>query len=255
MGAGQRSSDYARGRLLQKIPPRRAPSAAQRRQGGDEPRRAEAASGVELRDPGDRRAQRLLEWDRDPLLRAAHVGPSGYHGVGPGALRLRQRPRGGDRKASVRSVLRRASIDRSRPQNPDRHAPRRPNGPRAWNGPNAARWRTPTGRREAKRESFPTPGRARASRHAPVARSRSFDRPRRTVMRSNATMSFGAIREGVGRPGWWRVPAAPSVGRPNSEAPFWALIAFTVVLIIAPQGLFPALAPFRPAFLTAAIAT
>lgn len=65
---------------------------------------------------------------------------------------------------------------------------------------------------------------------------------------------------------WWRpdlvpagiapdpaagAPAAPAAGR---EAPFRALMAFTFVLLLAPQAFLPALAPLRLGLLTAAIA-
>lgn len=64
--------------------------------------------------------------------------------------------------------------------------------------------------------------------------------------------------------GWWR-PAlpAPAAGalaagsepaEPGSRVPFVALMAFTAVLLIAPQSLVPALAPLRPGLLTAAAA-
>src|SRR5882672_6329345 len=73
-------------------------------------------------------------------------------------------------------------------------------------------------------------------------------------MRSHSTMSYGPVQVGAGVPGWWRTPVASAAGPGSSEAPFWALIAFTVVLVIAPQHLIPALVPFRPAFLAAATA-
>lgn len=65
---------------------------------------------------------------------------------------------------------------------------------------------------------------------------------------------------------WWRPDLAPAVagGRPSdipgagaaagSETPFRALMAFTFVLILAPQSFVPALAPMRPGLLMAAIA-
>jgi probable O-glycosylation ligase (exosortase A-associated) len=51
--------------------------------------------------------------------------------------------------------------------------------------------------------------------------------------------------------------AAPVVGgeeSPGSRMPFAALIAFTFVLLLAPQSFVPALAPLRPGLLTAAVA-
>ena len=65
---------------------------------------------------------------------------------------------------------------------------------------------------------------------------------------------------------WWRPDLAPAVadGRPadmcgagmaaGSETPFRALMAFTFVLILAPQSFVPALGPMRPGLLMAAIA-
>src|SRR5438034_10126566 len=43
----------------------------------------------------------------------------------------------------------------------------------------------------------------------------------------------------------------------GSAAPYWAMMTFTVILLLAPQSFFPALAPFRIALLTglAAITT
>lgn len=65
---------------------------------------------------------------------------------------------------------------------------------------------------------------------------------------------------------WWRpdftvdqrrdaeaVPAA-GPGARESAVPFWALICFTFVLLLAPQIHFPALAPLRPALLSAGLA-
>jgi O-antigen ligase len=70
----------------------------------------------------------------------------------------------------------------------------------------------------------------------------------------------------VPAPAWWRPePAAPpaSAGPERAEPlapdaagsriPFWALIGFTFVLLIAPQNLIPALRPFRLGMLTAGI--
>jgi probable O-glycosylation ligase (exosortase A-associated) len=60
---------------------------------------------------------------------------------------------------------------------------------------------------------------------------------------------------------WWRPARAeaaslPRVGRrPSGSLPFWALMAFTFVMLIAPQNMFPSLETIRPALLTALIAT
>src|SRR5437870_3029008 len=65
---------------------------------------------------------------------------------------------------------------------------------------------------------------------------------------------------------WWRpdvavdrgdrgealTAAEPQVS--NSAVPFWALMTFTFILLLAPQSYFPALVPFRIALLTAAVA-
>src|SRR3989449_1942973 len=65
---------------------------------------------------------------------------------------------------------------------------------------------------------------------------------------------------------WWRPDVA--VGRSDrgeahtaaaakvsdSAVPFWALMTFTFILLLAPQSYFPALVPFRIALLTAAVA-
>jgi len=68
------------------------------------------------------------------------------------------------------------------------------------------------------------------------------------------------------RADWWRPELAPATAdRPTatgageaaqagSETPFRALMAFTLVLILAPQAFVPALAPLRPGLLMAAIA-
>jgi len=64
---------------------------------------------------------------------------------------------------------------------------------------------------------------------------------------------------------WWR-PEAPEALTPRERAPTWrgaaapgrlpfvALMAFTCVLLLAPQAVFPVLAPLRPALLAAGIA-
>jgi len=65
---------------------------------------------------------------------------------------------------------------------------------------------------------------------------------------------------------WWRpdvavdrgdrgeAPAAADSQISDSAIPFWALMAFTFILLFAPQSYFPALAPFRIALLTAVVA-
>jgi len=78
--------------------------------------------------------------------------------------------------------------------------------------------------------------------------------------------SFGPAPAGAFRPGaeWWRpVPAPRARGGARSAgtiddraagggtAPFVALLAFMIILLLAPQALFPALAPFRLALVAA----
>lgn len=62
---------------------------------------------------------------------------------------------------------------------------------------------------------------------------------------------------------WWRPPpgadgqdaaAGRGAGGTESAVPFWGLMAFTFILLIAPQQMFPALAPLRIALLAAAFA-
>src|SRR2546422_2369411 len=65
---------------------------------------------------------------------------------------------------------------------------------------------------------------------------------------------------------WWRPAVAvdrgdrgeahtPAEAQVSASAiPFWALTTFTFILLLAPQSYFPALAPFRIALLTAAVA-
>jgi putative inorganic carbon (HCO3(-)) transporter len=52
--------------------------------------------------------------------------------------------------------------------------------------------------------------------------------------------------------GWWR-PADLEPGVPDSPLPFWALFAFTFVLLVAPQSFLPVLAPLRIALLAAVV--
>lgn len=55
---------------------------------------------------------------------------------------------------------------------------------------------------------------------------------------------------------WWRPePAAtiPAAAAPGSAVPFWALMTFTFILLLAPQNFFPVLEPFRIALLAAAV--
>jgi len=61
---------------------------------------------------------------------------------------------------------------------------------------------------------------------------------------------------------WWRpaptvaAPLPHSARRPRSGSlPFWALMAFTFVMLLAPQSFFPALEALRPALVIALIAT
>ncbi len=84
-------------------------------------------------------------------------------------------------------------------------------------------------------------------------------------MNGEAT-SFGTAPTGVSRPGaeWWR-PAPPPGARvrvrsaastdagetSGGTAPFVALLGFILILLLAPQALFPVLAPFRLALLAA----
>ena len=55
---------------------------------------------------------------------------------------------------------------------------------------------------------------------------------------------------------WWRrepVVAIPEPGAPGSSVPFWALMTFTSILLLAPQNFLPVLVPFRIALLAAAV--
>jgi probable O-glycosylation ligase (exosortase A-associated) len=77
------------------------------------------------------------------------------------------------------------------------------------------------------------------------------------------TTSFGPAATGALRPGaeWWR-PLPPPGSRAGASdaasisaggtAPFVALLAFIIILLLAPQALFPVLSPFRLALLAAA---
>ena len=69
-------------------------------------------------------------------------------------------------------------------------------------------------------------------------------------------------REGV-RTEWWRpvvasaraaAPTGSAAGAAGSGVPFWALMAFTFILLLSPQSHFPALAPLRIALFAAALA-
>src|SRR5262245_38140760 len=62
---------------------------------------------------------------------------------------------------------------------------------------------------------------------------------------------------------WWRPEAVPLLEAPDEDRDadreggrlaFVALLAFTFVLVIAPQEFMPALAPLRPALLAAVVA-
>jgi hypothetical protein len=61
---------------------------------------------------------------------------------------------------------------------------------------------------------------------------------------------------------WWRparggpgapVPAALEVAHTDSALPFWGLLAFSFILLVAPQNFIPALAPLRIALLSIAL--
>jgi O-antigen ligase len=83
-------------------------------------------------------------------------------------------------------------------------------------------------------------------------------------------MPAALIKRTVVRPArsshWWRrgvetdreagteVSAVFSSGTSDSAVPFWALMAFTFILLVAPQTNFPVLAPLRIALVTAALA-
>src|SRR5215470_13642227 len=60
---------------------------------------------------------------------------------------------------------------------------------------------------------------------------------------------------------WWRrePPAGAMAAKQSRKSaaalPFWALMAFTFVMLLAPQSYFPALEALRPALLVAALAT
>jgi len=62
----------------------------------------------------------------------------------------------------------------------------------------------------------------------------------------------------AGAPAWagpaWRPAPATPAAAPGGVVPFAALIVFSFVMLLAPQALFPFLAPLRPALLAAAIA-
>jgi len=65
---------------------------------------------------------------------------------------------------------------------------------------------------------------------------------------------------------WWRpqaalpagipatTPAHADAAAPDSPIPFWALMAFTAMMLLAPHNYFPVLGPFRLAFLAAGVA-
>lgn len=69
-------------------------------------------------------------------------------------------------------------------------------------------------------------------------------------------------------PFWWRpvsqfgrvpvssTPSVAGIGQPHqdSAAPFWGLVAFTVILFISPQSFLPVLAPLRIAMIAAVVA-
>jgi len=53
---------------------------------------------------------------------------------------------------------------------------------------------------------------------------------------------------------WWRRGPTEPASAEENRLPFWGMMAFTFVLLIAPQKIFPALAPLRPALLAATLA-
>src|SRR5437667_3432002 len=64
---------------------------------------------------------------------------------------------------------------------------------------------------------------------------------------------------------WWRPQTAVESAHPasrlpvaesptDSPVPFWTLMGFTFILLLAPQQMIPALAPYRIALLTAVVA-
>jgi len=65
---------------------------------------------------------------------------------------------------------------------------------------------------------------------------------------------------------WWRpqatlaaaipatTPAHADAVAPDSPIPFWALMAFTFMMLLAPHNYFPVLGPLRLAFLAAGVA-
>jgi probable O-glycosylation ligase (exosortase A-associated) len=78
---------------------------------------------------------------------------------------------------------------------------------------------------------------------------------REPAVRAEAPLCAGAA--------WWQggpaparpvVPPAPAPAAAGDRTAFWSIVAFTVVLLLAPQNRFPALEPLRPAFLTAGVA-
>src|SRR5438552_3279735 len=67
-----------------------------------------------------------------------------------------------------------------------------------------------------------------------------------------------SIRQDVPSRGTARAWRPAAMGRQieppvDSAVPFWALVMFTVILLMAPQTFFPALAPLRLALLTAGL--
>ena len=69
--------------------------------------------------------------------------------------------------------------------------------------------------------------------------------PRREWWRPQATLPAGIPAT---------TPAHADAAAPDSPIPFWALMAFTAMMLLAPHNYFPVLGPFRLAFLAAGVA-
>ena len=53
---------------------------------------------------------------------------------------------------------------------------------------------------------------------------------------------------------WWRPIAAHRASETPASVPFWTFMAFTAVMLLSPQNVWPGLAPLRPALLAATVA-
>ena len=69
--------------------------------------------------------------------------------------------------------------------------------------------------------------------------------PRREWWRPQATLPAGIPAT---------TPAHADAAAPDSPIPFWALMAFTAMMLLAPHNYFPVLGPFRLAFVAAGVA-